>query len=211
MTIRVLVADDHPVVRAGICNELARHSDIEVVGEAMNGDEALRLTEGLHPDVLLLDIAMPGMKAIQVIRALRAQLASPHILILTAYGDLENVLGMLGAGATGYLLKDEDLAAIAEAVRAVAQGETWLSAAVAQSLVQHAIEKRDSPLPLSEREVEVLRLMAKGCSNAQVAETLAISEGTVKNHVTNIYDKLQVHTRAEAVAWAWGHGLVDKA
>ncbi len=136
--LRVLLADDHPVVRSGIRNELARHADIEVVGEAVSGDEALQLAEALRPNVLILDIAMPGLKAAQVIRRLRARSTSPGILVLTAYGGVDNVLGMLQAGATGYLLKDEDPTTIVEGVRAVARGRPWLSPAVAQVLAGQA-------------------------------------------------------------------------
>lgn len=211
MTIKVVLADDHPIVRSGIKNELGRSGDIEVVGEAADGDEALRLAQALQPDVLLLDINMPGQKAARVIRELQAQTAHPRVLILTAFSDVENVVGMLKAGATGYLLKDEDPLVIAEGVRAVAQGLTWLSAAVAASLVGQATGEQ--PLAendcLSERELEVLRLMAQGCSNGTIAATLAISEGTVKNHVTNLYDHLGVHSRAEAVVWAWQHGVMQ--
>ncbi|MCC6188895.1 MAG: response regulator transcription factor [Anaerolineales bacterium] len=213
MTIRVVLADDHPVVRSGIKNEFGQSVDIEVVGEAADGDEALRLAQALQPDVLLLDINMPGQKAVRVIRELQAQTPQPRILILTAYSDVENVVGMLKAGATGYLLKDEDPSVIAEGVRAVAQGKTWLSAAVAASLVAQAAGEQ--PLAendaLSERELEVLRLMAQGCSNGKIADTLVISEGTVKNHVTNLYDHLGVHSRAEAVVWAWQHRVVQAA
>ncbi len=209
MTIKVMLADDHPIVRAGIKNELAQAPDIDVVGEAADGDEALRLARDLQPDVLVLDINMPGQKAVRVIRELQAQTTRPHILILTAYSDVENVVGMLKAGATGYLLKDEPPSVIADGVRAVAQGQTWLSAAVAASLVGQAAGEQ--PLAenesLSEREMQVLRLVAQGCSNAQIAAALAISEGTVKNHVTRLYDHLGVHSRAEAVVWAWQHGV----
>jgi DNA-binding NarL/FixJ family response regulator len=208
--IRVLLADDHPIVRSGIRNELMRQPDIEVVGEATDGEEALRLTEALQPDVLLLDINMPGLKAVRVIRALRVQPSAPRILVLTAHGDRENVVGMLKAGATGYLLKDEDPSNIVDAVRAVAQGRTWLSMAVTQSLLeQPASDTRYDRNLLSEREWEVLRSLARGNTNAQIAGELEISEATVKNHVTNIYTHLGVHTRAEAVAWAWQHGVVE--
>jgi DNA-binding NarL/FixJ family response regulator len=122
----------------------------------------------------------------------------------------ENVIGMLKAGATGYLLKEEDPSTIVEGVRAVAQGKTWLSSTVAESLVGQAAEEEKPTLEemLSERELEVLRLLAQGYTNTQIAEKLAISESTVKNHVTNLYDRLGVHSRAEAVAWAWQHGLI---
>jgi two-component system response regulator NreC len=210
MTIRVLLADDHLIVRSGIRDELARQPDIEVVGEAMDGDEALRLARTLLPDVLLLDINTSSLKAVRVIRELQAQPTPPRVLILTAYGDIENVIGMLKAGATGYLLKEEDPSTIVEGVRAVAQGKTWLSSTVAESLVGQAAEEEKPTLEemLSERELEVLRLLAQGYTNTQIAEKLAISESTVKNHVTNLYDRLGVHSRAEAVAWAWQHGLI---
>ncbi|HLF26675.1 MAG TPA: response regulator transcription factor [Anaerolineae bacterium] len=210
MAIKVLLADDHPIVRSGVRNELARHSDIVVVAEALNGDETLRLAQAFQPDVLLLDINMPGLKTIQIVRTLRASLTPPKILILTAYGDLETILGMLKAGVAGYLLKDEDPSVITQGVREVAQGRTWLSAGVAKSLVGHTVDREEQRAPdvLSEREREVLRSIALGYSNQRIAETLAISEGTVKNHVTSIYDKLKVHSRAEAVVWAWQRGLV---
>lgn len=216
MTIRVLVADDHPVARFGICNELGRNSDIEVIGQAVDGLDALRLTEALQPCVLLLDAPMSGIETIRVVRTARAQPAPPRVLILTDCGDWDDVREMLEAGAAGCLLKDEGLSLMVEGIRAVAGGRMWLSAGVAQNLAYHPVDPSrrrpasDASRLLSERETEVLRFIAKGCSNAHIAETLAISEGTVRNHVMNIYDKLQVRTRAEAVAWAWERGYVDR-
>lgn len=166
--LRVLLADDHPVVRSGIRGELARHADIEVVGEAASGEEVLQLAAALKPEVLILDIVMPGLKAAQVIRRLRMDGASPKILILTAYGDVENVLGMLQSGASGYLLKDEDPARIAEGVRAVAQGRSWLSPAVAQILAEGILVRE----ALSPREREVLCLLARGLENRQIGREL---------------------------------------
>ncbi len=211
MAIRILLADDHPVVRSGIRNELARHPDIEIVGEAVNGDETLRLVEALQPDVLILDIYMPGPKMVKIVRTLRAAPVSPRILILTAHGDAENVVQALKAGVDGYLLKEEDATLIAEGVRAVVDGKTWLSTTVARSLVGRMIGESEPSQqePLSERELEVTRLIGLGYTNPQIAEALSISEGTVKNHVTSIYSKLRLHTRAETVVWAWQHGLVS--
>jgi DNA-binding NarL/FixJ family response regulator len=209
VTIRIVLADDHPIVRSGIRNELIRQADIDVVGEAVDSGEALRLVAALQPDVLLLDINMPGPKAVHILHDLRTQPNAPHVLVLTAHGDRENVVGMLRAGATGYMLKDEDPAAIVEAVRAVAQGRTWLSAAVTRSLYEQPERAQEVVEELlSEREIAVLKLLALGDANAQIADKLHISEATVKNHVTNIYTQLNVHTRAEAVAWAWQHGAV---
>lgn len=209
--IRIVVADDHPIIRAGIKNELLRHSDIEVLGEAANGDETLRQVQALQPDVLLLDIKMPGLRAVQVVRQLQELPSPPRILVLTAYGDVEHVLALLKAGATGYLLKDEDPSAIAEGVRAVVRGETWLSKAVATNLVEYAVrDEAKQPEPeLSPREREVLRLVAQGWDNSQIAQALSISVGTVKNYLTSLYSKVGVRSRAELVAWAWQQGLMD--
>ncbi len=208
--IRVIVADDHPIVRKGIVDELSRHSNVEILGEASNGDEALDLSMTLMPDVLLLDISMPGAKPAHVVRELNKLEMHPRVLVLSAYDDLEYVLSMLSAGASGYMLKDEEPSTIAQGVLSVSKGETWLSPDIAASLVQHSIRaaglsKQDE---LTARERDVLVLLAKGYPNEQIAETLFIAEGTVKNHVTHIYDKLGVSSRAKAVAWAWEHGLV---
>lgn len=208
--IRVIVADDHPIVRKGIVDELSRHSNVEILGEASNGDEALDLSLTLMPDVLLLDISMPGAKPAHVVRELNKLEMHPRVLVLSAYDDLEYVLSMLSAGASGYMLKDEEPSTIAQGVLSVSKGETWLSPDIAASLVQHSIRaaglsKQDE---LTARERDVLVLLAKGYPNEQIAETLFIAEGTVKNHVTHIYDKLGVSSRAKAVAWAWEHGLM---
>lgn len=203
-TIRVLVADDHPVVRSGIKDELAKHPDMVVLGEAIDGDETLALARTLKPDVLLLDINMPGLRPVKVVRELAKLETGPQILVLSAYSDVEYVFEMLKAGVHGYLLKDEEPGRIAEGIRAVAVGKTWLSSAVAESIVQGTV-REGRQHQLSPREEEVLSLMAKGLSNEAIAGQLSISEGTVKNHVSNLYSKLGMRSRAEAVAWAWGH------
>jgi len=215
MPIRVLIADDHPVVRSGIRNELDAHDDIQVVGEAVDGDEALAQAEALQPDVLVLDLQMPGTKAPEVVRRLRATASGSHVLVLTAYGDVEYVLGMMQAGAEGYLLKDEDPAVIAEGVRAVDQGRVWLSGSVSATIARNLQSDLPSPWQppealLTERELEVLTLVAQGCSNPQISERLVIADGTVRNHISAIYSKLRVNSRAEAVAWAWQRGVVKE-
>jgi DNA-binding NarL/FixJ family response regulator len=211
--LRVLIADDHPVVRSGVRNELAVHGDLQVVGEALDGDEVLARVRELSPQVLVLDIHMPGMKAVEILHALADFPAPPATLVLSAYGDPENVFGMLEAGARGYMLKDADPEQIAEGIRAVAAGKRWLS----QEILEVVLTQRLPPTEilavnqerLSTREQEVLALLGQGLNNAQIAEQIQLSEMTVKNHVTSLYSKLNLHTRAEAVAYAWQHGLVQ--
>ena len=209
--ISVVIADDHPIVRNGIKNELSHHEDIVVIGEAVNGDESLQQALRLQPDVLLLDINMPGLRAIEVVRELRKREGKTKVLILSAYGDLEYILAMLKAGANGYMLKDEEPSTIADGITKISGGETWLSADVATKLVFNSVRngKGIGTSELTAREKEVLRLIAKGYDNLKIADFLSISEGTVKNHVSNIYDKIGANSRAEAVAWAWQNGLVN--
>jgi DNA-binding NarL/FixJ family response regulator len=203
-TIRILLADDHPVVRDGIRDRMAREEDLNVVGEAADGDETIRQAERLRPDVVLLDVAMPGPGAVQVMESLRETLPEVKVLVLSAFDDDEYVFGMLAAGAAGYALKDERLSSLATAIRAVGQGDTWLSPRVASKVARRAIGDRDqaSDSPLTEREREVLQLMAEGKENAEIAEQLVVTERTVKFHVGNIYAKLGVTSRTAAVVKA---------
>ncbi len=207
--IRVVMADDHPVVRAGIVQHLARQLDIVVLDVAEHGDAALQLAATRHPDVLVLDLAMPGLPAVEVVRQVRALPAPPRVLMLSAYDDVEQVLALLAAGATGYLLKDERLAAITAAVRAVARGERRLSAAVAASVVDHQMcsaVKAALPKP-SARELDVLRLVAtQGWTNARIARELGISERTVRFHLENLFGRLEVDNRMAAVIKAQHQG-----
>ena len=213
MTIRVLLADDHPAVRAGIRGALERAADIEVVGEVGDGEEALRLLEELCPDVALLDCRLPGREGAEVAAVLREQGLPTRVLALSAYQDDKYVYGMLQAGARGYVLKDEPLEIVVAAVRAVAQGKQWYSQQVLAKVMAWA--RGETALPpdvagLTEREVEVLRLLARGWDNRRIAEELFIGEQTVKNHVSHSYAKLGVCSRAEAVAWAWEHGVMEE-
>ncbi len=202
--ISVVIADDHPIVRSGIATQLGYHSDIELQGQAATGVEALQLVRLYQPGVLVLDMEMPGMTSLDVLQELRTFPAPPHVLILTAHNDIESVLALLKAGAKGYMLKDEEPTVIAVAVRAVAEGKTWLSAAITASMVEHTI--RETPKAqepdLSAREIEVLQLLASGQDNHEIGDKLGISERTVRFHLRNIYDKLGVQRRGVAIAWA---------
>jgi len=206
--IRVLIADDHPIVRSGLRGELAYDEGVVVVGEALNGDEALRLAQELQPDVLLLDVNMPGMKAIHVLKEVKRSLPACRVLVLTAYGDSGTVLGMLKGGADGYLLKDEDPLVIHEAIRAVAGGQTWLSQAVSEQLV--LLTRGDTATlgdTLTRREQEVLHLIGEGKSNLEIAQMLSVAERTVEFHVDNVLKKLGVRSRVEAAVWAKEHDV----
>ena len=205
--IRVILADDHPVVRSGIRAELDGADGIEVVGEASSGDEAIRLVEELRPDVLVSDVVMPGMDGVEVARLLRERHPELRILALSAYDDNAFVFGLLSAGATGYVLKEEALDTIVEAIRAASCGELWLSKRVQEKVVRKAVGEEER-VSLTERELEVLRLMAKGFSNRQIAMGLSITERTVGFHVENIFGKLGVSSRVEAVIEGTRRGLV---
>ncbi len=212
-TIRVLLADDHPVVREGLRRRLEGAPDITVLAEASNGVEALRLAEELTPDVLLLDMEMPGLSGVEVARRLRAAGSAVRVLALSAYRDEAYIYGLLEAGAAGYLLKDEMMESIVTAVRGVAQGEEgWFSRPVAEQVARWAVSgvperKRSSLTSLTKREQEVLALMVQGLNNAEIAEVLTITEPTVKFHVGNIYRKLGVRSRVKAIRVAL---LIDK-
>ncbi len=215
--IRVILADDHHVVRSGIRSALERCNDIEVVGEAADGYAALEMARKLRPDVLVLDINMPGLQGTDVTEKMseiliedqpeHASYWPPHILILSAYCEPEYVYNLFAAGAKGYLLKDETPERIISGIRQIINGEPVLSLPVQKMLLTRRTEPRHN---LSQRELEVLRLMAKGYTNEEIAEALFIAVGTVKNHVMNTYKKLpNIRTRSEAVAWAWENRIVE--
>lgn len=208
--IRIVIADDHPIVRSGIRAELSRHPDLEVVGEALNGDEALRLAQELRPDILLLDINMPGLRAIKVLQEVKREAQACRVLVLTAYGDTATILGMIQAGADGYLLKGEESSAIPEAIREILAGETWLSRSVSRQLVSIVRGEKNAKTGahLTAREEEVLRLLGEGDTNKEIAAVLSTSERTIEFHVSNILEKLGVKSRVEAVVWGKEHGLL---
>jgi DNA-binding NarL/FixJ family response regulator len=214
--IRVLLADDQALFREGLRTLLSMRSDIEVVGEAANGQEALKLAATLHPAVILMDLRMPLLDGIAATRRLRAGQPECKVIVLTTFDDDEDVFDGLRAGAVGYLLKDAPSEKLAEAIRAAARGESFLQPSVAAKVVaeftrlaDHA-PPRPQPLiePLSDRELEILGLIASGASNKEIAAQLSITEGTVKNHVTNILGKLGVRDRTQAALKAKDLGLL---
>ncbi|GAB5520277.1 MAG: response regulator transcription factor [Rhodothermales bacterium] len=211
--IRVIIADDHPTFRSGLRSFLEQDADFEVLGEAEDGQQALRMAYALHPDVMVLDLDMPGLSGLDVTKELRKRAPEIQILILSAYADEDYIFGVLDCGASGYLTKQESLSSIVEAVRGVGRGEAgWLSQRIAALFVgARRNTQRGVHLlaPLSDREREVLGELSHGLTNAQIGEKLFISESTVKKHVNNIYEKIGVSTRAQAVAWMWRNGLVD--
>lgn len=197
--IRVVIADDHPMMRAGIRSFLDAEADLDVVAEAVSGEQAIAFTRQYQPDVLLLDMEMPDTPGVKVAQAVSDDPdIKTRILALSAYNRSSYVEGLLRTGAAGYITKDKPPTMIVEAVRAVAGGEgRWFVTPFSA----------DETGQLTDREREVLQLMAQGTPNEQIAEDLHIAVNTVRNHVNNIYDKLGVHSSREAVAWAWQHGL----
>jgi DNA-binding NarL/FixJ family response regulator len=204
--IRLLIADDHPVVRDGLSSMFAREAGFEVLGEAADGAEAVKLAQTLKPDVILMDLRMPVMDGLVAITELARRGVPARVLVLTTYDTDSYVLPAIEAGATGYLLKDAPRAELLHAVRAAAQGQAVLSPAVTARLMSRV--RTPSAGPLSHRELEVLELVAGGATNKEAAARLFITEATVKTHLLNIYAKLGVGDRAAAVAEAFKRGLL---
>jgi len=219
-TTRVLLADDHKLFREGVASLLERARDVQLVGEAATGEEVVRLTDELLADIVLMDLKMPGMGGIEATRTIVAR--NPHVgvIVVTMFEDDESVFAALKAGARGYVLKDADRGMLLRAIRAVAQGEVLLGAPIAQRVLEQfgqpppmpVLPPSQSPSPLFDdltpRELEVLRLIAQGLRNREIAERLVISEKTVGNHVSNIFTKLQVNERSQAIVRALRGGLV---
>ncbi|MDT0212928.1 response regulator transcription factor [Rothia sp. ARF10] len=205
--IRVLVVDDHPVVRAGMVALLGELDDVEVVGEAGNGAEALALTPRLSPDVVLMDLRMPVMDGADATARLREQPDAPQVLVLTTYDTDADIVRAVESGARGYLLKDTPPDALADAIRRAALGETVLASPVAARLAERL--RAPARTELTPRELEVLRAVARGLSNAEVGRELYIGEATVKTHLLRIFAKLEVTDRTAAVTAAYGKGLIS--
>ncbi|MGC4848052.1 response regulator [Micromonospora sp. DT15] len=204
--IRLLIVDDHPVVRDGLRGMFTGDPDFQVVGEAADGSEALALVASLQPDVVLMDLRMPGMDGVTAIGRLARTGSTARVLVLTTYDTDADVLPAIEAGATGYLLKDTPREDLVRAVRAAARGESVLAPSVAGRLMGRL--RAPAEEPLSQRELEVLTLVARGASNREAANRLFISEATVKTHLLHLYAKLGVNDRAAAVATAYDRGLL---
>ena len=212
--IRVLLADDQALVRGGFRVILDSQADIEVVGEAADGKEAIRLTAELRPDVVLMDIRMPNMDGLEATRRIATASEAPRIVMLTTFDADEHVYEAMRAGASGFLLKDLRPEDLAHAVRIVAAGDTLLANAVTRRLVERFVRRpppgaRSDVEELTAREREVLELIARGGSNAEIAAALFVSEGTVKTHVTHVLQKLGLRDRVQAVIFAYESGLVE--
>ncbi len=209
--IRVLLADDHAIVRKGVRALLVTEPDIQVVGEACDGAEAITQAEALRPDVILMDLVMPKIDGIDATRQITAKLPSTRILVLTSFAADEKVFPAIKAGALGYLLKDSGPEELVGAIRQVYRGEPSLESSIARKLLlelTHPPKKQPlTPDPLTERELEVLRLVAQGCSNKEIAVKLSVSELTIRSHVSNILSKLHLASRTQAALYALQKGL----
>lgn len=205
--IRVVVADDHRVVRVGLQQLLETFDDIEAVGFAAGGEEAVALCRELEPDVLLLDLSMPDLDGIEVTDQLRETAPGTRVVVFTSFSDRERIVRALDAGAIGYLLKDAEPEEILAAIRAAARGESPIAPRAAAELLAHR-KTRPSAVELTAREVEVLRLVVEGLANKQIARRLGISEKTVKGHLTNLFQRIGVADRTQAALWAERSGAL---
>jgi DNA-binding NarL/FixJ family response regulator len=206
--VRVLVVDDHDVVRHGLVALLQRYAEVEVVGSSGDGPDALEEIARSHPDLVLLDLQMPGMSGLEVLTHIRAMPGPPHVIVLTAHGDDDLVLGAVRGGADGYVLKSAPPEELLAAIRSVARGGQRFDEVVVQAFLKEGEQERNRTL-LTSRELEILRLVASGHSNGQIAQLLFISVGTVKDHLETVYRKLEVSDRAHAVAVALRKGVLD--
>jgi DNA-binding NarL/FixJ family response regulator len=212
---RLLLVDDHAIVREGLRMLLGEVPDLDLVGEAADGPEAIQLAAALQPDVILLDLMLPGMNGIEVARRILAQQPACRIIVLTSFADDQNVLAAMQAGAAGYLLKDVLQADLVKAIHQALHGEPALHPEAQRKLLEHLTRPQPAQTDeaelskLTERERDVLGLIARGLSNRQIADTLHITEGTVKGHVSNVLSKLHLQDRTQAALYAVRRGLVD--
>jgi NarL family two-component system response regulator LiaR len=210
--IRVLIADDHAILRKGIRALLATEPDIEVVGETADGLETVAQARALHPDVILMDLLMPNMDGIEATRRITAEQPGVRTLVLTSFAADDKVFPAIKAGALGYILKDSGPAELVQAIHQVYRGQPSLGPSIALKMLQeisHPGQQPPTPDPLSAREMEVLRLLAQGKSNREIADTLQIAELTVRTHVSNILSKLHLASRTQAALYALKEGLAS--
>jgi NarL family two-component system response regulator LiaR len=207
--IRVMVVDDHAVVRSGLNAFLSSYDDLQMAGTAKSGEEAVQLCEALKPDVVLMDLIMPGMDGVAATKAIRTLLPKTQVIILTSFKEDTMIQKAIQAGAIGYLLKDVQADEIAEAIRLVNAGQSILSPEATQALMRVANQPRKLGYDLSDRELEVLALMVKGLNNTEIAERLVVSLSTIKHHVSHILSKLDATNRSEAVALGVQNHLVE--
>jgi DNA-binding NarL/FixJ family response regulator len=210
-SIKILIADDHPVVREGLIAMLSREADFEVVGEAKDGREAVNKAQELRPDVVLMDLRMPEVDGVEAMRQIRSTMPGIKFIILTTYSDDDYIFSGIEAGARAYLLKDAPREDLFKAIRSVYRGESLIQPVVASKLLDRFSQlsrRTPSGEELSERELEVLCLMAKGAANKEISAELSIAQSTVKTHITNIFQKLGVNDRTEAVTQALKRGLI---
>jgi DNA-binding NarL/FixJ family response regulator len=208
MPIRILIADDHGVVRQGLRMFLSRDEELEIVGEAENGAQAVKLAGQLKPDVVLMDMLMPVMDGIEATATIRRSYPDVEVIALTSVLEDAAVVGAIRAGAIGYLLKDTQAAELRRAIKAASQGQVQLSPQAAARLIRE-VRTPDAPQPLTERETDVLKLLAAGKANKEIAQALTVGEQTVKTHVSNILSKLGVQSRTQAALYAAQKGLVS--
>lgn len=212
--IGILIVDDHEVVRKGIRSYLETVKDFQVIGEASSGEEALKLVSDFIPDIVLLDLIMPGMDGVETTRRIKHISPRTQVVVLTSYHEDVHIFPALKAGAISYILKDMKMEKLADALQRAVRREVTLHPLVAERVLQNIRggDKDDPALftELTERELEVLRLIAKGMTNSQIAETLVISENTVKGHVSNILSKLHLADRTQVAVYAWQRGIVNR-
>jgi NarL family two-component system response regulator LiaR len=215
MTTRILIVDDHAMLREGMRNLLEQEKDFELVGEAADGEEAVELAGKLKPDIIIMDIVMPKMNGVEATRQIKRVSPSTALLILTAYSDIRYIIGLLEAGACGYLLKNSPGKEVIRAIRAVRSGESVLDSEVTRKLVQRLATLSKTPEsgqtggPLTAREMEILKWASRGMSNKELSEKLSISLRTVKAHMTNIFNKLGCSSRTDAIIKGLKQGYID--
>ena len=207
MPIKVLIADDHALIRTGIRNELSPYSDFTVIGEATSGNEVISLATSLQPDIVLLDVNMPGIKAYMMLQEIKRICNTCRVLILTAYGDIGTVRGMINAGADGYMLKDDDPNLIPEAIKSINNGNAWFSAQISSLVSNMKKEDKKAGWNFTPRENEVFQLILEGHTNKEICFHLKTAESTVEFHIGHILKKIGGRNRLDIIVWAREHGI----